>query len=89
MAEYYPGVWERIMEYSESAHYKQELALHVSELLETNEDAVVVGPYHPMYELAIGSGYCNWGILNDWIFRESWVYPFPKGSPFVPIFSEM
>ena len=42
MGEYYPDVWERIME------YKQGLAAHVTELLETNENAVIVAPCDPM-----------------------------------------
>ena len=77
------------MQTPENPVAEQGLAAAVVELLATNEDALIVAPYNPMYELAVWSGYCKWGLLDEEIFRSTWVLPFPKGSPYLQVFSEM
>ena len=86
---YYPGLWERVMENNENPYTEEGVQASVYQLLKANEDAVLVGPYHTMYYIAVSSGYCNWGFFKDRIFHENSVYAISKGSPFLPVFSEM
>ena len=86
---YYPGLWERVMEHPGNSFAEQGLASAILQLLETNADAVIVGPSSPMHELAVSTGYCNWGFLEDQFFRNVWAFPFRKGSPFLPAFNNM
>ena len=86
---YYPGLWERIMEHPGNLFSKEGLASAILKLLENNEGTVIVGPSSPMHELAISTGYCNWGFLEDRFFRSNWAFPLPKGSPFLQVFNNM
>ena len=86
---YYPGLWERVMEDKDNSFSEFGLLPVILKLLETNEDAVIVGPSSPMYELAVSTGYCNWGFLEDRLFRENWALPLQKGSPFLSAFNNL
>ena len=86
---YYPGLCERVMAHAENALTLKGPATAIDKLMENNEDIVVVGSHTPLHELAIQSGHCNWGMLEDRFFRDDWAFPFPKGSPFLPVFNEM
>ena len=68
---------------------KQGLSSAVQQLLENNEAAVIIDSYKPMYQLAVRSGYCNWGFMDDRFFHSYWAFPLPKGSPFLSIISDV
>ena len=86
---YYPGLWGRVMEHPENSFSEEGLTPAIHKLLESNADAVIVGPSSPMHELAVSTGYCNWGFLEDRFFRNNWAFPLPKGSPFLSTFNNM
>ena len=85
---YFPGLWERVMEDPDNSFSQQGLIPAMFQLLQDNEAAVIVENYHTLYQLGVESGFCNWGFLRDRFFRANWAFPFPKGSPFLSIFSE-
>ena len=84
---YYPGLWKRVMEHPENSFSEEGLTSAIFRLLESNANAVIVDASSPMYELAVSTGYCNWGFLEDRFFRNNWAFPLQKGSPFVSTFN--
>ena len=86
---YYPGLWERVTEDPENPVSKVGLSSAIVTLLKDNEDDMIVADYNPMYELAVSSGCCSWGFLQDQLFRNNWAFPLPEGSPFLPVFNNM
>ena len=87
--DYYHGVWTRVMEDPQNSITEEGLSASIIKLLKNNENAVIVAEYQLMYELAVQSGYCNWGFLEDRLLQSVWAFPFPKRSPFLPAFNEM
>ena len=77
------------MEHSENYFAEYGLADVIRKLLKNNEDAVIVGPSSPMYEMAVSTGYCNWEFLDDQFYRDIWAFPLAKGSPFLSAFNNM
>ena len=86
---YYPGLWDRVMEDSSNSITTQGLRSAVKQLLENDEAFVIIDWYPVMYQLAVRSGYCNWGFLNDRFYHSYASFPFPQGSPFVSVFSKV
>ena len=86
---YYPGLWERAIEDPSNSISEQGLHSAVQQLLANDEASVVIHSYEPMYQLAVRSGYCNWGFLNDRFYHNYWSFPMPKGSPFVSTFNRV
>ena len=86
---YYPGLWERVIEETSNSISEQGLRSAVQQLLMYDEANVIVDAHETMYQMAVRSGYCNWGFLNDRFYHNYWSFPMPKGSPFVSTFSRV
>ena len=85
----YHGLWGRVMEDPQNSISEQGLSAAIIKLLQDDENAVIVAEYQLMHALAVQSGYCNWGFLEDRLNRSFWAFPFPKRSPFLSAFDDM
>ena len=67
----------------------QGISSAVTQMLTNNEATVIIDSYSILNRLAVQSGCCNWAFLKDRFHHNYWSFPLPKGSPFVPVFSNV